>query len=204
MKHRYSWLVAVSALLVGGALISCESDALLGSEVPGDSSSSSKTKVSSSSVVSNVESSSSSVASTGKSSSSSLASTGKSSSSSATSTGKSSSSSAKTVYCDFGDGDCVGGYTASTCDAYGGDIVTACPVVGSSSSASGLTVSCNNSDMGICGVGVPAEDCLTENGDVILESCPLNYVNSCQTDKFMLYEYANAAITCADINSQLE
>jgi len=58
--------------------------------------------------------------------------------------------------------------------------------------------------MGICGVGVPAEDCTTEDGNVTVKTCPANYVNSCETNGFMLYEYANAAITCAELNSQLE
>lgn len=111
MKQKYPWFIAVSALLVAGALSSCESDASFGSQevevVPGPSNSELDPDDSYSS-----------------------------------SQTSGSSSSTNMVYCDFGDGDCTDGYTAIKCGEYGGDVVTTCPVTGSSSSASSTDIGC--------------------------------------------------------------
>lgn len=60
---------------------------------------------------------------------------------SSSSTNKSSSST-NLVSCDLGDGDCYRNVTASACATYGGDVVTVCPVVGSSSSTSSTEIGC--------------------------------------------------------------
>jgi len=111
MKQKYPWIIAVSAFLVAGALVSCESDASFGSQevevVPGNSN-----------TEQDPDASYSSSQTSGSSSSTGL------------------------VSCDLGGGECYSGTSASVCDSYGGEVVSSCPVDGSSSSTSASTIGC--------------------------------------------------------------